>query len=319
MYNRKKKVIRDIELTIIIPVVSYDEIFLQRIEDILSQIEQKTELVFLNYTRERLLRKGKGNNLKVIDIESPHLKHKIPLETVIKTVQGKYLLFLEQDAIYESLLISKSYHKAIATDSDIIFMGANSSEVLSVSDYNINHDIRGSLLPAKRVFSFLDCPGSIFCMTPMYIWNKLFRRELVFSCLDNAKLFDFYDPVSAFFFIKADKISYMEGKYISYTQRHLEKARDYSLIWQDIMSTLLKLELFLKQNNSYQLVEKSFLNLVMEYALLCMSYKEPERSFFQNYFLKNFILKYNFMDYPQGYYHDNAYSITKFKKDFSTN
>lgn len=226
---------------------------------------------------------------------------------------GEYLCFLDSDDYFEATMLEEMYTKAVAEDLDVVICSANlyvngklTQDVVAVTDY----------IPTG-IFSCSDpiFASSVFQYLLVVPWNKLFRRSFVqkhnfhFSSTLN------YNDVSFVMasIVYAHKIAYLPRGLIYW------RYRGSSLIHQpkfsdSIYRAINDLYGYISKSENYSLVERSFINYIMEQLVHTYEFSQTEE---QKILLMGFIKainrEYDLKKYGDNYF-DDQIMYGKFKK-----
>ncbi|WP_052752454.1 glycosyltransferase family 2 protein [Tatumella morbirosei] len=95
--------------------------------------------------------------------------------------KGEYIIFLDDDDLYNENILSESYHRAIENNADIVVFRSDiiddQNGNISSAEWTIAHD----MLPKEKTFNASQVTGNFFRSFIWWAWDKLIRRELILT------------------------------------------------------------------------------------------------------------------------------------------
>lgn len=92
---------------------------------------------------------------------------------------GKYIQFLDSDDFFEPDMLEKAFHQAETTDADIVVFGGYEYDHPTGCNILVTYILDSSVIPDKKVFSYVDILEKIFQLSAGMAWNKLYRRDFL--------------------------------------------------------------------------------------------------------------------------------------------
>lgn len=177
--------------------------------------------------------------------------------------KGKYILFLDSDDFFENNLIEQTVTLAESTNADIVLFAV---DIYDQQKNKINptpKELKLEYLPGKSVFNKLDIPNTIFQIGGTGPVNKLYLRSFIethghrFPGLKNSEDVTFVGAALA----SADRITCCKDVLLHVRRGHgtnLESTKDANAF--EFYKAYMLLKEYLIEHNSYDLVEKSYIN-----------------------------------------------------------
>lgn len=103
----------------------------------------------------------------------------------LKKATGEYIIFLDDDDVFDIHMLEKAYTEAKCKNSDIHVF--RSYEIFDDgTNYPMEWSINKDSLPEKEPFSCYDVKGNVFDIFVWWCWDKLFKRNKI---IENGILF----------------------------------------------------------------------------------------------------------------------------------
>lgn len=268
MKNPKTKV------SVIIPVKNCEEFVEQALEDILGQTLQDIEVIVVYDTSSdgtlqllnKLTRRDKRLRILMAEGNGPGSARNLGMAAA----QGEYLIFLDSDDRFASVMLERLYMTASATKADICICRA--VEFKNENLYRVIWDSIDSKLLQEDVTTSTVHADRFFQMFTGWAWDKLFRRafcqEHKISFGNNFVLEDgcFVLPAMAC----ADKIVGVKDILV-YHRKHVSSLEassvHFNIHWRDLLDNSRSIRTFLRKESVYKSLEKSYENWLLNYSL----------------------------------------------------
>ena len=169
------------EVSVIFPVFNTSKYLPQLFEEMLNQTFSDVEFIFVD--------DGSSDNSAEIIKEYAQKDNRIKYfyqenagggaarNFGISKAEGKYVICLDSDDIYEKTLIEDMYNQAKKTDADITISKFSKLET-DTNRLSKGKGIDEKILPPKEVFSSKDVKDILQITTPAP-WNKLYKLDFI--------------------------------------------------------------------------------------------------------------------------------------------
>lgn len=211
-------------VSIIIPVYNSSKYLKQCIDSLLNQKYEDIELICvddgstddsLSILREYEL---KDSRVHILQKKNEGKGAAAARNLGLDHSNGEYVIFLDSDDFFSSEMIMEMVDRADSTDSDMVLCRAERFDDRTGKRERDYEGINFGLLPKQEIFSYTDCPETIFQIADWIVWNKLFRRSMI---VDNQLRFesipisdDQYIPALAL--VVARRISVVDKVFVHY-------------------------------------------------------------------------------------------------------
>lgn len=205
-----------ISVSVIVPVYNVEEYLDQCLSSLVNQTLQSIEIIVVNDGT-------KDNSQSIIDRFVEQYPNKI--KSLVKDngglgdarnfgilyASGEYIGFIDSDDYVHPKMYEKMYQLAQAENSDLV-----------LCDLQYFYELSGEKMTKEGLVRIkeIDIHKTIF-LSPLFAWNKLYRRTLFIESGLHYPLGLWYEdiPVTVPFFSLAKKISYVNETLIYYRQR----------------------------------------------------------------------------------------------------
>lgn len=283
---------REIAVSIIIPVYNADLYLEQCLESILSQTLKNIEIICVDdgSTDKSLsiIEKYELTDKRISIIKQKHYNSGKARNIGLKHANGEYVLFIDADDFLEMKAIEIMYSKAKSKNVDIVVFGAyrynniNNKKIYYKDALNISKNKLRENPMKKEAIS--DC---LFDSLGIVVWNKLIKRNLIeknkIKFQEITRSNDIYFSLVSLslatdiFIIEEPLINYRIG-HEDHLQAHNEN--DPLAFMSALFETQKKIKKVLKEN--YTKYENGFLNTalkIFKYNLKTLS-KYPEEFYY---------------------------------------
>lgn len=256
------------KVSIIIPVYNAEKYIEKCLSSVVNQTLKEIEIIVINDgstdNSQDIINKYKENYPELIKAKT--------IENVgvakarnkgLEMAEGKYVGFVDSDDYIEETMYEKLYNKAQEENADIVV----SAYYKNKKDEILEHK-KGNLEQYNK--SIKENPN-IFLDTVPYLWNKIFKRELITqNCTSFSKLDIFEDLVFTYkLYIHANKISKVdEALYYYITKDTTSLTANFSEKFLDIIPAIKELKEYFKQNNCYEDLEDYLIYISLKHIYI---------------------------------------------------
>lgn len=308
------------KVSVIIPVYNAEEYIEKTVVSLLNQTQRDIELILIDDGSTD----NTGNLLKKIVSEDSRCKLIVQKNmgpgcarnAGMDVAQGKYILFLDADDIYEKELIEELYCTAESAKADITICGAKVYNARWDMLYALSSSLRFEVIPYEKTeFAPYDINEKLFQLTGGYVWNKLFRASFIRGIPAKFPESYCYEDMAMLFtaLIKADKIAVTYKELITYRIRKGSSLSDNrDRYWREFVQTVAGIRDYLERESVYELYKQSYLNKVLDSASHLFKEYLTEEAFLGLYgYVKNYLLE-EFEKYDEKYFYNiNSYNVLK--------
>ena len=259
----------EIKISVIMPIYNAGEYLSRAISDVLRQTMGDFELICVNdgSTDDScdILEDIQQGDDRIKLISEKNFGPSVARNKGLEIAQGKYIMFLDADDMFEKNLLSSLYELAEKDNLDI-----------AVTGYDIYNDSQNKLFPATdepnaaifksgAVTSKNEHPDHILSSTTGYVWNKLYRA----SFLRDKKLA--FDPDLYVFedvhfvcsaMATAERVGMVQGHQVHHRiYSEQSRATLFRKYYGQVPVVYDKIKEFLMQRGMYIPLKKGFLNL----------------------------------------------------------
>lgn len=170
------------EISVIVPVYNADNYLEKTLNSILNQKFRNFELICVNDgstdSSMEILKLYEKKDSRVVLLQQKKKGAGAARNFGFSIARGKYLIFLDSDALFSEELLLKTYEAAEKHQADIVAFNysrfeENGKEIQC-------HGVHDDWLPQNiKVFNYKDCPYCIMTVISPVPWNKLYRRDFV--------------------------------------------------------------------------------------------------------------------------------------------
>ena len=183
---------------------------------------------------------------------------------------GKYVIFLDSDDIFEEKLLEKLFTKIEKTNSDVVVCRSDRFNQKTKKFVACPWTIRKTLLPKDDPFSSQAVQKDFFMMFVWWPWDKLYCK----SYIERIGIqFQNLRTTNDLFFVagsvlKADRITHIDDVLVHHRVSmgtSLSVTREKS--WDCFYKALIYLREYMKKENLYERFEQDFMNYCLHFSL----------------------------------------------------
>ena len=276
-------------VSIIMPVYNTEKYLREALDSVLAQTMTDIEVLCVNDASTDssldILREYAAKDSRVIIIDSETNNGLAGARNLaLPHAQGKYLLFLDSDDIFDPELAAKTYTRAEETSADIcVFSGELFFE--DTGEHRPAPSLcRADLFP-ETVFSAKDRPNDIFFVSTAGACNKLFRREfinaegIVFPVLRTAEDIPFTFTALG----SAERITLLDEPLFSYRQHSASLMHNQDKYPLAFYTALTELHSRLTARGLYEPLKDSFTAMAAVNCVYHLAKKKTASGFLQTY------------------------------------
>lgn len=199
---------KNIKVSVIVPIYNTEKFLKKCIESILNQALQEIEIILINdgstdNSHTICFEYAKKYSEKIKYINNKNIGCSATRNLGIELAQGEYIAFVDSDDYIEKEMYEEMYIKSQKTASDIVICG-----------FRYIYEKEKEVFIPKKEYSYLDIKNK-----PSYVWNKLFKKELLIKNNIIFPLESHYCEDFVFSFenlISTEKISSLENVMYNY-------------------------------------------------------------------------------------------------------
>ena len=172
-------------VSVIISIYNTEKYLRQCLDSVVNQTLREIEIICVNdgSTDNSLdiLNEyaAKDKRIKVICKENEGLGAASARNLGLTHVSGKYISILDSDDFFELDMLEKMAGRAEETDADIVVCGGMEYDDRNGKRKKAPFILNTNYVPEKTVFSYKDCPNSIYQLSAGMSWNKLYKRAFL--------------------------------------------------------------------------------------------------------------------------------------------
>lgn len=263
-----------IKVSVIVPVYNGAVYLRECLDSILQQTMEETEIVCIDDASTDMTPvilqeyEGKWNNIKVIT-NPINRGAGITRNIGMQSVNGKYVIFLDADDVFEKNMLQEAFSRAERFSADICTFCEDelTDNTKEYSRYPYPHALWENL-EARGVFSSTDVKDVVFNIWNGWPWDKLFNREFL---IKNELQFQEIRSSEDGLFVHgalavAERITCINKIFVHHRvniNTSLSNMRDAS--WECCYLYLRELKKYLIEHNRYSDCEKSFVNWASDF------------------------------------------------------
>ena len=260
---------RDIKISVVMPIYNAEKYLGRAIRDVLNQTLSDIELICVDDgstdNSTDIINSFVKKDSRVSSIRQSNAGPSVARNKGFVLAQGKYVIFLDADDMYEPTLLESLYNMAQKDNLDVAVTRFDIYNESSKSYVKQADEPHASIFAPGKVTSKNEYPDFIFASTTGYVWNKLFKapflkaKALVFD----PELYVFEDVCFvASALALAERVGRIEGNLIHHrVYSDQSRARLFRKYYGHVPFVYKKLKKFLMARGMYIPLKKGFLNL----------------------------------------------------------
>ncbi|MCI7487197.1 MAG: glycosyltransferase family 2 protein [Alphaproteobacteria bacterium] len=170
------------KLSIVMAVYNAEDYIKQSLDNIKKQTFKDYELIIVNDgstdNTSTILNNYKNDNDNVIIIEQKNTGQGIARNVGMNKANGKYILFLDADDLYESNFLEKMVNTAEKNKSDITICNSQDFDNVSKIKYPC-YSVNYKMCKTNCIINAMDMYKYIFNFSIGWAWDKLYRTNFV--------------------------------------------------------------------------------------------------------------------------------------------
>lgn len=200
----------------------------------------------------------------------------------LKAAQGKYVIFLDSDDLFEPCLIEYAVSKAKAVEADMVVFKADTFDNLTGQISPLNDKISSFKAYQHKTFCCKDLPADIFNSFLIAPWNKLYRKSFLdrhgftFQNIKRTNDLLFTSQTLA----AAGRIILLEEVLLHYRvglTKNLQSGNSETPL--DFYKALLALKKYLEEIGQYNLLQNSYTKMALEVVFYNLNSVKTETAF----------------------------------------
>jgi len=262
----------EIKVSVIMPIYNAGEYLGRAIGDVLGQTLREIELICVddgsNDNSPEIIKHFELRDERITAISQSNAGPSVSRNKGLELAQGKYVIFLDADDMYEPTLLESLYE---AAERDNLDVAVTKFDIYDESQNRFTVPVlepHSRILDGGAVTSKNEYPDCIFSATTGYVWNKLIRA----SFLSDKKIT--FDPDLYVFedvhfvcslMALAERVARIEGTLIHHRiYSDQSRATLFRKYYGQVPVVYKKIREFLMRQGMYIPLKKGYLNFSSE-------------------------------------------------------
>lgn len=174
---------RDIKISVVMPIYNAEKYLGRAIRDVLNQTLSDIELICVDdgstdHSTD-IINSFVKKDSRVSSIKQSNAGPSVARNKGFVLAQGKYVIFLDADDMYEPTLLESLYNMAEKDNLDVAVTRFDIYNESSKSYVKQADEPHASIFEPGKVTSKNEYPDFIFGSTTGYVWNKLIRTSFI--------------------------------------------------------------------------------------------------------------------------------------------
>ena len=174
---------RDIKISVVMPIYNAEKYLVRAIRDVLNQTLSDIELICVDDgstdNSTDIINSFVKKDSRVSSIKQSNAGPSVARNKGFVLAQGKYVIFLDADDMYEPTLLESLYNMAQKDNLDVAVTRFDIYNESSKSYVKQADEPHASIFEPGKVTSKNEYPDFIFASTTGYVWNKLIRTSFI--------------------------------------------------------------------------------------------------------------------------------------------
>ena len=174
---------RDIKISVVMPIYNAEKYLGRAIRDVLNQTLSDIELICVDDgstdNSTDIINSFVKKDSRVSSIRQSNAGPSVARNKGFVLAQGKYVIFLDADDMYEPTLLESLYNMAEKDNLDVAVTRFDIYNESSKSYVKQADEPHASIFAPGKVTSKNEYPDFIFGITTGYVWNKLIRTSFI--------------------------------------------------------------------------------------------------------------------------------------------
>ena len=174
---------RDIKISVVMPIYNAEKYLGRAIRDVLNQTLSDIELICVDDgstdNSTDIINSFVKKDSRVSSIRQSNAGPSVARNKGFVLAQGKYVIFLDADDMYEPTLLESLYNMAQKDNLDVAVTRFDIYNESSKSYVKQADEPHASIFAPGKVTSKNEYPDFIFGSTTGYVWNKLIRTSFI--------------------------------------------------------------------------------------------------------------------------------------------
>lgn len=174
---------RDIKISVVMPIYNAEKYLGRAIRDVLNQTLSDIELICVDDgstdNSTDIINSFVKKDSRVSSIRQSNAGPSVARNKGFVLAQGKYVIFLDADDMYEPTLLESLYNMAQKDNLDVAVTRFDIYNESSKSYVKQADEPHASIFAPGKVTSKNEYPDFIFASTTGYVWNKLISTSFI--------------------------------------------------------------------------------------------------------------------------------------------
>lgn len=298
----------NVKISVIIPVYNAERYLRECLDSVLCQTLSAFEVILVDDgstdSSLEIMRQyaAEDDRIRII-IQKDRQYAGVARNRGMQEANGKYLLFLDADDIFDARMFGRLYEQAEKRNAQVTVCRAEAMEKGKTVD--MPWALREEYLPDKSVFSYRDLGVYLFLFAAGWAWDKLFLREFIqqkqiqFSGTKIINDRKFVYTALA----EAERITVLEERLVRY-RRGEKSSLSYERenCCEDVLTVMMQLEQELSDRGRFEELQRAYVNQALQF---CFSFsfslgEEAQRKFYR--LLRQEYLNRNIFMHDASYY-----------------